>query len=77
MKNLKKRKATRSRADKRIVCESRSITDERQKMIEIQVAKRKQISSAEEKKNENRKRARKGELSYAEACKINTGNDDS
>jgi hypothetical protein len=46
-------------------------------MIEIQVAKRKQISSAEEKKNENRKRARKGELSYAEACKINTGNDDS
>jgi hypothetical protein len=26
MKNLKKRKATRSRADKKIVCESRSIT---------------------------------------------------
>jgi hypothetical protein len=69
MKNLKKRKATRSRADKRIVCESRSITTQtslstindrgmrkeeqimkRQKMIEIQVAKRKQISSAEEKK---------------------------
>jgi hypothetical protein len=69
MKNLKKRKATRRSADKRIVCESRSITTQmspstvddrnmrkeeqimkRQKIIEIQVANRKQISPAEEKK---------------------------
>lgn len=45
-----------------------------QKMIEA--AKRRQISPAQEKKEENRKRVKRGEATYADVCRANAGNED-
>lgn len=42
----------------------------------IEAAKRRQISPAQEKKEENRKRVKRGEATYADVCRVNAGNED-
>lgn len=42
----------------------------------IEAAKRKQISPAQEKKEENKKRAKRGEATCADICRANDGNED-